>query len=110
MTTENSNTNPSPNPNPDYYSNPNSNQPPRPTVVIAKSPKSMGIGIALSFFFGPLGMFYSTITGAIVMIFVNLIVGFLTFGIGLLVTWPIDIIWTIVAINSYNNKLMQGRV
>ena len=49
-------------------------------VVVTKSPKSVGIAIALSLFFGPLGMFYSTVLGAIVMIIVNLIVGLLTFG------------------------------
>lgn len=37
-------------------------------VVVTKSPKSVGIAIALSLFFGPLGMFYSTVLGAIVMI------------------------------------------
>lgn len=79
-------------------------------VVVTKSTKSMGISIALTLFFGPLGMFYSTITGAIVMIIVDIIVGIITLGIGLLVTWIIQVIWAAVATSSYNKKLMRGNI
>lgn len=79
-------------------------------VVITKSPKSMGISIALTLFFGPLGMFYSTILGAIVMIIIDIIVGVLTLGLGLLVTWPIQVIWAAIATSMYNKKLMKGEI
>lgn len=79
-------------------------------VVITKSPKSMGISIALTLFFGPLGMFYSTILGAIVMIIIDIIVGLLTLGLGLLVTWPIQVIWAAIATSMYNKKLMKGEI
>lgn len=79
-------------------------------VVITKSPKSMGISIALTLFFGPLGMFYSTILGAIVMIIIDIIVGIFTFGLGLLVTWPIQVIWAAIATSMYNKKLMKGEI
>lgn len=78
-------------------------------VVVTKSPKSMGISIALTLFFGPLGMFYSTILGAIIMIIVDIIVGILTLGLGLLVTWIIQVIWAAIATSMYNKKLMTGR-
>ena len=77
-------------------------------VTIVTLTKSMGISIILTILFGPLGMFYSTIGGAIVMIFVSLIVGIFTFGVGLLITWPICIIWGAVSVNSYNQKLLSG--
>lgn len=79
-------------------------------VVVTKSPKNMGISIALTLFFGPLGMFYSTIAGAIVMMIIDVIVGILTVGIGLLVTWPIQVIWAAIATSSYNKKLMGGNI
>lgn len=79
-------------------------------VVVTKSPKSMGISIALTLFFGPLGMFYSTIAGAIIMIIIDIIVGIFTFGIGLLVTWPIQVIWAAISTSSYNKKLMRGGI
>ena len=50
-------------------------------VVVTRSPKSVGIAIALALFFGPLGMFYSTILGAIIMLIVNVIVGIFTLGV-----------------------------
>lgn len=67
--------------------------------------KSMGISILLTVLFGPIGMFYSTIVGAIVMIIISAIVGFVTLGLGLLVTWPICVIWGALAVKSYNKKL-----
>ncbi|MDR3268168.1 MAG: hypothetical protein LBT83_03780 [Tannerella sp.] len=77
-------------------------------VVVTKSTKSVGISILLTVLFGPLGMFYSTVLGAIIMIVIDIVVGIFTFGIGLLVTWPIQIIWAAVATSMYNKKLLQG--
>lgn len=79
-------------------------------VVITKSPKSMGIALILAFLFGPLGMLYSTISGAIIMFIIDVILSFFTLGIGLFFTWPIHLIWAAIAVKSYNNKLVQGRI
>lgn len=81
---------------------------PQGNVTVVTPTKSMGIGILVTVLFGPLGMLYATIPGAIVMIIVSAIVGFLTVGIGLLVTWPICVIWTAIAISNYNKKLTSG--
>jgi hypothetical protein len=53
-------------------------------------------------------MFYSTIAGAIIMIIVEGIVGFLTLGFGLLITHPICMIWGAIAAKNYNTKLLSG--
>ena len=79
-------------------------------VVVTRSPKSVGISIALTLFFGPLGMFYSTIIGAIIMSIITVIVGIFTMGIGLIIIWPINVIWAAIATNSYNKKLMRGNI
>lgn len=79
-------------------------------VVVTRSPKSVGISIALTLFFGPLGMFYSTIIGAIIMSIITLIVGIFTMGIGLIIIWPINVIWAAISTNSYNKKLMRGNI
>lgn len=79
-------------------------------VVVTRSPKSVGVAIALSLFFGPLGMFYSTIWGAVIMIIVNLIVGLFTLGFGLILTIPIGVIWAAVAASMHNKKLMSGKI
>jgi hypothetical protein len=55
--------------------------------------KSVLVAFLLAFFFGPIGMLYSTVFGAFVMFFLNMVVAVLTFGTGLLITWPIGCIW-----------------
>ena len=78
------------------------------TVVVTPT-KSMGLSIILTILFGPLGMFYSTIGGAIIMIIINALAIFLTAGIGLIVTWPICIVWGAIAVKGYNEKLRGGQ-
>ena len=65
---------------------PSSHEPQRIVVVPTKS---LGLAIFLGVAFGPLGLLYSTVTGAIIMFFVNVLVGLLTLGFGLFLTWPI---------------------
>ncbi len=79
-------------------------------VVVTKSPKSMGVSLLLTFLFGPFGMMYSTILGGIIMLVINIVVGIITLGLGLLLTWPIMLIWAGVATKTYNNKLMNGNI
>lgn len=65
-------------------------------------PKSVGIAFLLTFLFGPLGMFYSTITGAIIMIVVACVLVPLTIGFGVFLVWPASIIWGCVAASQSN--------
>ena len=75
------------------------------TVVMMQPRKSVGVALVLTFFFGPFGMFYSTVTGALIMlaamIFGGALVGVLTFGLGWLVWWPfvwvVSMIWGCLA-------------
>jgi hypothetical protein len=81
----------------------------QPQRVVITSTKSMGVAIILTVLFGPLGMLYSTILGGVIMCVISLIVGIVTLGFGLLLTWPICIIWAAVATSSFNKKLLQGK-
>jgi len=82
------------------------NQPPVVQVVqpyvVVRAPKSVGIAILLSVFFGPLGMLYSTVPGALIMLAVSVFLGFITAGISVFITWPICVIWGALAVDSYN--------
>lgn len=84
-------------------------------VIIAKSTKSIGISVFLVAIFEPLGMFYSTIGGGILMtilapiIFVILL---LTSNLGSLLLlailyYPICMIWAASAANKYNQKIIS---
>lgn len=74
-------------------------------TVVVHQPKNVGIAVALSFVFGPLGMLYATIPGALVMFIVNMMVALITVGFGLLLTWPIGVIWAAAAAKAYNRTL-----
>lgn len=69
--------------------------------------KSVGVAILLAVLFGPLGMLYSTVSGGVIMLVVNIIIFLPTLGIGWLVTYPICIIWAAIAANDYNTKIIQ---
>ncbi|HIE11920.1 MAG TPA: hypothetical protein EYP63_00580 [Desulfotomaculum sp.] len=71
--------------------------------------KSVGVSIILTVLLGPLGMLYSTIWGGLIMFVVSALVGLLTFGLGLVVTWPICVIWAALAASSYNKRLLSGQ-
>ena len=76
-------------------------------TVIMVPMKSPGVAILLTILLGPLGMFYSTIGGAIIMLLVSFVVGILTLGIGLILTWPICILWAALAASSYNRRIRR---
>ena len=76
--------------------------------VVVTPTKNMGIAIILAFLFGPLGMLYSTVLGGVIMFVLSLVIGVVTLGVGLIITWPVCVIWAAVATSSYNKKLLAG--
>ena len=75
-------------------------------VVVAQT-KNVGTALILTILFGPLGMLYSTILGGIVMGVLSLIVAIVTLGFGLIITWPICVIWAALAASAHNKKLLN---
>ena len=73
--------------------------------LLLAPPKSVALAVVLTFFFGPLGLFYSSVVGGVVMLLVSLIAAGATFGIGLLFTWPACMIWGAIAAANYNSAL-----
>ena len=79
-------------------------QKPQQTIIVVNKQKSAAIAIVLAIFFGPLGLLYSSVLGGIIMMVLGLIIGLITFGIGLIVVWIASIIWAVVAVNIANKK------
>ncbi len=75
-----------------------------PAAVMAAQPKNMAVALILTFFFGPLGLFYASVTGGIVMLIVSLIVAVVTLGFGLLITGPICMVWAAIATQNANEQ------
>jgi hypothetical protein len=71
--------------------------------------KSMAASIVLSVFFGPLGMLYSTVPGALVMLFAGGLFDIITLGFGVLLTWPAGILWGALATNAHNHRVRHQR-
>lgn len=76
-----------------------------PHVVVVQGHKNAFLAALLGFFFGPLGMLYATVTGAVVMFVVNLLVAVVTFGFGLALSWPVCALWAAIAASNHNSKL-----
>ncbi len=65
--------------------------------------KSVLLSLVLTFFLGPVGMLYSTVLGAVVMLVLYLAIGIPTLGWGLTVLHPIAMIWGALAANRANS-------
>jgi hypothetical protein len=69
----------------------------------------VGIAILLTILFGPLGMLYSTIWGAVIMCVIGIPFVLITAGFGYLLVWPVSVVWAALAANSYNKKILSGQ-
>jgi len=68
------------------------------TIIVNATPeKSVVAAFFLTLLFGPLGLLYASVAGGIIMIILALIIGAVTFGFGILITWPVAIIWGVIA-------------
>lgn len=87
----------------------------KPQQVVVTSTKSVGISILLTLIFGPIGMFYSTVKGAIIWLILAIIlsIGALASNPALLLIilpmmWFVSLIWGAMAVKAYNKKLLAG--
>ncbi len=64
--------------------------------------KSQIVQFFLCLFFGPLGLFYSSLSGALVWLVVVIVVGGFTFGVGALFIWPFIILTGMFTVHRHN--------
>lgn len=80
-------------------------QPPHQTIIVmGQNKKSTGVAFILSFFFGPLGLLYASVTGGLIMLVISIPVAIFTLGFGLILTNIICVVWAIIAVNNHNSK------
>ena len=79
-----------------------SNQQQPQQIIVVQNQKSAGLAIVLALFFGPLGLFYATVSGGAIMCVISIIVGIFTMGIGLIFTQIACVIWAVMAVNGQN--------
>jgi len=78
--------------------------PTRQTIIVLER-KSVGLAFLLTLLFGPLGMLYSTVAGALIMLVISSVLAFFTVGISLIITHPICIVWGCLAASASNKRL-----
>jgi hypothetical protein len=81
---------------------------PSPQTIVIVERKSVGLAFLLTLLFGPLGMLYTTVGGALIMLVISAALGFFTFGVSLFVTHPICILWGCLAASASNKRLRTG--
>jgi hypothetical protein len=64
--------------------------------------KSVLLSLVLTFFLGPFGMLYSTVSGALIMLVLYVALGVPTFGWALAGLHPIAMIWGAIAADRAN--------
>ena len=64
--------------------------------------KSVVLSLVLTFLFGPFGMLYSTVPGALIMMVLYVALGIPTLGWAIAVLHPIAMIWGAVAASRSN--------
>lgn len=70
--------------------------------------KSMAVGVLLALFFGPLGLFYSSVPGGLILMLVGIPLAIVTGGLGLIPVAIASVIWAVVAIGRHNGKLIKS--
>lgn len=74
-----------------------------------RAPKSVGLAVLLAVLFGPFGLFYASVGGALFMLFLMVVVGLFTVGLGLVPAWLMCIGWAYAAaVHSRNEAERPG--
>jgi hypothetical protein len=76
----------------------------RPVPAFVPREKSVAIAVLLALMFGPLGMFYATISGALMMMFAGGLFTAVTLGAGVVLVVPICMLWAGSAAALHNQQ------
>ena len=69
--------------------------------------KSVTLALLLTFFLGPLGLFYATVWGAVVLILVAAAGVVPTLGFVLIFVWPASIVWGAIAASDKHRSFVH---
>ena len=72
--------------------------------------KSLSTALLFSVFLGPIGLLYASLRGGIMMLLVAFVTLTSRLPIPIILTWVFCCVWSVMAINRYNHKLMIARL
>ncbi|HET7460125.1 MAG TPA: hypothetical protein VFJ82_02710 [Longimicrobium sp.] len=62
-----------------------------------REPKHVRTAVLLAVFLGPLGLFYTSIAGGFFCLFLLIVLGLFTVGIGVIPVWGLSVLWAYLA-------------
>ncbi|MHB8204565.1 MAG: hypothetical protein ACYDHG_12790 [Desulfomonilaceae bacterium] len=65
--------------------------------------------LLLALLLGPIGMFYATVTWAAIMLFMNVVFGALTYGLAIIILWPVGARIAYRTVRARNQKLLRQK-
>jgi hypothetical protein len=68
--------------------------------------KNLAGALLFTVFLGPIGLLYASSLGGIVMIVLGFIVACCKYTVPIVFVWLISCIWSVVAVNRYNRKII----
>lgn len=75
--------------------------------VVLNPLRSPIAALLLTIFFGPVGLIYTSIVGAIILIFLLLVAYGAHSTYALALVWLLGCFWSVVAANRYNRRMMR---
>jgi hypothetical protein len=71
--------------------------------------KSVAGALLFSVFLGPVGLLYASSLGGVIMISLGFIVTSLSLPVAMALVWVGSSIWSVIATNRYNKKVIAAR-
>lgn len=62
-----------------------------------RKPVNVRTAVLLALIFGPLGLFYTSIAGGLFCLFLLIVLGLFTVGIGIIPVWGVSVLWAYVS-------------
>lgn len=62
-----------------------------------REPKNVRTAVLLALFLGPLGLFYASFAGGIFCLFLLVVLGLFTMGMGIVPVWGLSVLWAYLA-------------
>lgn len=76
------------------------------TPVIVVKQKSALLAFILTFFFGPLGLFYVSVGGTLIFLVITFFLSLITAGGFAIIAWIISMIWGPIAASNHNKTIV----
>jgi len=75
-----------------------------PKHILKKKARDPKLALLLAVVLGPLGLLYTDPMGGILMSVLAVLIGVPTGGIGLILVWPVCILWTSIIVTRHTKR------